>query len=95
MDLAKKEKRDEWIKSKNTKAFNLFNERWVISEIDVLIDSPLKYEDAIKNVIYKRVKGGRIPVISPKDLIKMKRFTGRKQDQADVRYLRELYEKGI
>lgn len=92
MDFAKEEKRDKWIKEKHMRAFNLFNEDWAISEIDVLIDSPLSYEDAIKGVVYKRVKRIKIPVISPQDLIKMKENTGRKQDEADVRYLKELYE---
>jgi len=96
MDFAKKEKREDWIKNKNMKAFDLFNEKWAISEIDVLINAPVRYNEVIKNVIYKETNGVKIPIISPKDLIKMKENTGRKQDEADIRYLKELYgKKGI
>lgn len=95
MDFAEKEKRDVWVKEKNMKAFNLYNENWAISEIDVLIDSPVNYESAIKKAIYKEVKGIKIPVISPEDLIEMKKYTKRKQDEADIRYLKKLYGKRI
>jgi len=39
------------------------------------------------------VKNVKIPLISPHDLIKMKQKTGRKQDKADIRVLKKLYEK--
>lgn len=92
MDFAEEAKREKWIKEKNMKAFSLYNDKWVISEIDVLINVSLKYEDAIKNVVYKKIADVRVPLISLRDLIKMKQATGRKQDKADVRLLRELYK---
>jgi len=63
MDFAYKEKREEWIKRKNMRAFNLYNYKWSISEIDILIESPVSYKEAIKRALYKRVEGVRIPVI--------------------------------
>jgi len=90
MDFAYKEKREGWIKRKNMKAFNLYNYEWSISEIDILITVPIDYEKAIKRVVYKRVENIKIPVISPRDLIRMKQNTKRKQDEADIRYLKEL-----
>ncbi len=90
MDFACKEKRNLWIKEKHIKGFNIYNHKWSISEIDVLINTPVNYEEAVKKVEYKSVKGVRIPVISVPQLIKMKQNTGRKQDEADIRYLRGL-----
>ena len=75
------------------KAFTLYNENWIISEFDILIDVPVDYESAIKNITYVKVKNVKIPLISPHDLIKMKQKTGRKQDEADIRALKKLYEK--
>jgi len=90
MDFAKKEKRDDWIKNKNMKAFNLFNPDAVVKEIDVVIDSPVDFENAKKNVKYIKFGEIEIPVMSVRDLIRMKENTGRKQDESDVRYLEEL-----
>ncbi|MEW6162681.1 MAG: nucleotidyltransferase [Nitrospirota bacterium] len=89
MDFAKKDKRDKWIKNKNMKAFNLVNPKWAISEIDVVIDSPVDYEKAHKRINNIKLHGVTIPVASIDDLIKMKEATERQQDKADIRYLKE------
>jgi len=39
---------------------------------------------------YKKVGQVEIPLVSPKDLIRMKRDTGRPQDRVDVQYLEKL-----
>ncbi len=90
MDFAEKSKRDEWIKQKNMKAFNLINTAWAISEIDVIIDAPVDYVKAIRNVKYINISNVTIPTISISDLIKMKQKTGRQQDKADIKYLEVL-----
>lgn len=90
MDFARKEKRDDWITNKNMKAFNLINPKWAMSEIDIIISSPIDYKEASKKMNRIRVQHINIPVISLDDLILMKQGTGRKQDQADIRYLKEL-----
>jgi len=97
MDFADKKKRAEWINEKNMKAFNLFNPEAIVKEVDVLVDSPVKYENAEKNIKYIQSGDLIIPVIGIKDLIEMKKNTGRKQDESDMRYLKELlsYEEGI
>ncbi|MBI4350216.1 MAG: nucleotidyl transferase AbiEii/AbiGii toxin family protein [Elusimicrobia bacterium] len=88
MELAQKEKREDWIKNKHMKAFCLVNPAWAISEIDIVIDSPVDYAKAAKNAERIKLKSLTVPVIALEDLIKMKRNTGRKQDAADIRYLR-------
>lgn len=87
MDFSDKNKRYDWIKNKNMKAFNLVNPDWAISEIDIIIDTPVDYKKAAGNINYIRIDDVAIPTISLRDLIEMKRNTGRRQDKADIRYL--------
>lgn len=90
LDFAKKEIRESWIKNKNMKAFNLVNTEWAISEIDIVIDSPVDYKKGHKNVTCIKLQNVTIPVVSMDDLIKMKKVTDREQDSADIKYLRKL-----
>jgi len=90
MDFANKDKREEWIKNKNMKAFTLVNPEWAVSEIDVIIDSPVDYEKGCKRVRHIMLHGVSVPLVSIDDLIKMKGATDRRQDEADIRYLRKL-----
>ena len=90
MDFTIEEKRKDWINNKNMKAFNLVNPDWAISEIDVIIGTPVDYKKALKNVKYIVVQGVSVPTVSIDDLIKMKENTGRAQDEADIGYLRRV-----
>jgi len=90
MDLADSDKRKSWIKDKHMKAFNLVNPKWGISEIDIIIDTPVDYQKALKGVNKIRVHNVLIPVISRKDLIKMKKVSDRQQDKSDIRHLKRL-----
>lgn len=94
MEFAKEEKREDWIRNKNMKAFNLVNPEWAMSEIDIVINTPVNYEKASENIKYFTLQGISAPTISIDDLIKMKDGTGRKQDKADTNYLKELKKRG-
>lgn len=90
MEFAEKEKREDWIKNKHMKAFNLVNPEWAIKEIDVIIDSPVDYTLGVRHARTLVLQGVPIPIVSIDDLIKMKEITDRQQDAADIRYLKEL-----
>ncbi len=90
MDFADRSKRDEWIATKNMKAFNLVNAKWALSEIDIIIDAPVAYAEARKRAKKISVHGVSIPVISIDDLIKMKQAAGRELDKADIQYLKKV-----
>jgi hypothetical protein len=94
MDIADAGKRTEWIADKHMKAFNLVNEKWALSEIDIIIDSPVDWATASANSLQVDVSGVRIPIASIGDLVLMKRAAGRPQDEADIRYLTEVDEDG-
>ena len=89
MDFAKKNKRMDWIKNKNMKAFNLVNPSWAVSEIDIIIDTPVDYRKAIKSIQYINLQGVTIPTISIDNLIKMKKVAKRIQDQEDIKSLKK------
>lgn len=90
MDFASRKKRQDWIRNKNMKAFNLVNPDWGISEIDVIIDTPVDYKKAIKNIKRIDLEGILIPVIAIDNLILMKRAAKREQDKEDIKNLKKL-----
>ena len=63
MDFSKKDKRTDWIKNKNMKAFCLLNPDWAISEIDIVIDAPVDYKKISKAIKRIQLQDISIPVI--------------------------------
>ncbi|MEW6607586.1 MAG: nucleotidyl transferase AbiEii/AbiGii toxin family protein [bacterium] len=94
-DFAIKEIRDSWINDKNMKAFNFYNDKAIISEIDIIIESPVSYKDGIKNAVIFDAEGIAIPVISLGDLVKMKRKANRDIDLYDIKHLGGNYNAGV
>jgi len=90
MDFADKKKRQDWIKNKNMKAFNLINPDWAIREIDVIVNTPVDYRKAVKNARIIKFYNVDIPIISIADLILMKSSSDRGQDKDDIRHLKKL-----
>jgi hypothetical protein len=90
MDFADQEKRKDWIVNKNMKAFNFVNSQWGVSEIDIILDSPVSYEKAIINIKDVDLKGISVPTLSIKDLIKMKQISNRQQDISDIAHLKRI-----
>ncbi|MDR4497173.1 MAG: nucleotidyltransferase family protein [Candidatus Scalindua sp.] len=87
MGLADSQTRKDWIKNKNMKALNFYRG---IEEVDLVIDSPVTYENARKKIF--TVKDTNYPVVSKEDLIKMKEVTGRERDRDDIKKLKILIE---
>lgn len=90
MDFADGEKRIDWIRNKNMKAFNLANPDWAISEIDIVINTPVTYKIAQERMDYVTLQDVSIPTISITDLIKMKELSPRAQDRADIEALKRI-----
>lgn len=93
MDFAKEERRKDWIENKNMKAFNLVNPDWAISEIDIIINTPVTYQDAKDRMKYILLQDISIPTISIEDLIKMKEGSKREQDKADIENLKKILDE--
>ena len=89
MKIADKKTREDWIKNKHMKAFNFYKQD-ELKEVDIIIESPVSFEEAKKDSV--RIKGGDItlPVISIDNLIKMKKSAGRPLDDFDVKELKRI-----
>ena len=93
-DLADETKRNSWILDKGMKALNFYSETLPIGEIDILIDTPVPYEELKGRAIKVELQDEKIPTVSIHDLIELKLRAGRKQDLADVEHLKMVLEKG-
>ncbi len=87
MGLADSNTRNDSIKNKNMKALNFYRGT---EEVDLVIDSPVKYEDAEKTIF--PVKDIDYPIVSKEDLIKMKEVTSRHRDMDDIKKLKILID---
>jgi len=92
-ELENEKTRAVWKKEKHMKAFSFFSETHSIGEIDLLIESPLDYNHLKKRAAVFVVEGIDVPVISIKDLIDLKLYSGRKQDLSDVSLLQSILEE--
>ena len=86
--IANKATREDWIKNKHMKAFNFYKSEKSYEEVDIIIDSPVDFKKAIKNARKMKVGKLNLTVISPKNLIKMKKATGRDKDLLDIKELK-------
>ena len=89
MDITDDKIRRDWIKNKHMKAFNFYKEE-EMKEVDIIIDSPIRYSDAERDVVRIKIGTLSIPVISIRKLIRMKKDTGRLSDQLDVAALKMI-----
>jgi predicted nucleotidyltransferase len=66
------------------------NPDWAVSEIDIVIDSPVDYRKAAKDMKNINVNGVLIPTVSMRNLILMKKSAGRIQDKEDIKSLKKV-----
>ena len=92
-DLADEVKRNSWIHEKGMKALNFYSETLPIGEIDIVIDTPIPYEQLRSRAIRVVLQDAKIPTVSIHDLIALKLRAGRKQDLADAEHLRIVLER--
>ena len=78
--------RDEYIRNRNLIAWNFYNPKDLTEQLDIVISTDLKG----KRVEKIRTGEGTMRVLARKDLIAMKRASGRPQDLADIAALEEL-----
>ena len=89
MGIADEKTRHDWIHNKHMKAFNFYKED-ELKEVDIIIESPLSYEEAKKGALKIKIVDIILPVISIDNLIKMKKHTGRSVDRFDVEELKKI-----
>ena len=89
MKIADRKTREDWIKNKNMKALNFYKEG-ELKEVDIIIESPVSFEETQNSVKRIKVDDLILPVISIDKLIKMKRKTGRAVDKLDIEELTKI-----
>ncbi|MBI4430252.1 MAG: hypothetical protein HY587_00885 [Candidatus Omnitrophica bacterium] len=91
MGIADAKTRKDWIENKHMKAFNFFlDKEW--KEVDIIIDSPVSYEEAKQKAKYIELGNLLLPLISVDHLIQMKENTGRDMDRSDIAMLKKMKE---
>jgi len=93
MDIADEAKRKSWVQEKRMKAINFYSETLPIGEIDIIFDSLIPYDELKSRAVLIEIGSEKIPTVSIHDLIKLKQNSGRKQDLADVEYLKIILER--
>ena len=58
--------------------------------VDVLIDSPITFEDMWERKEVRKVQNAEMYLVSVQDLIDMKKYSNRAQDQSDILLLSKL-----
>ncbi len=89
MGIADPKTRQGWIENKHMKAFNFYKDEQ-FKEVDIIIDSPVRFPQAVKTAKIKKIGDIRVPLISIDNLIKMKKRAGRVVDLGDLERLRHL-----
>lgn|SRR5574341_144544 len=90
VDLLDEQKRAGWIADKHLVAFTFLNPKVPHQEVDILLSSPVPFEEADRA---KRVLSSgalRLPVMAIDHLIAMKNRAGREQDRSDIEILERI-----
>lgn len=89
LDLAKEEKRKEWIEEKNAKVISFQNPKEIFLQIDVFILNDL-FSFKTEN---KKINNLTVKVVSLDDLIRMKKEAARPLDLIDIKQLQDIKEQ--
>jgi hypothetical protein len=89
-DLADPSMRENWMVEKGMKVFTFYHPQQQISQVDVFINEPLRFDEIEKEVVRIKARDVAIPVVSVAHLKMLKRIAGRPQDMADIEALEEL-----
>lgn len=85
-----KKERDKASKEKNLIAYSFFNSQAGFVNLDVLIDVPIEFNDLWKSKTEKKTNDVVLNLVGIEDLILLKKYANRIQDQNDVLLLSRL-----
>jgi len=81
-----------WIAERSLRAFTFVDSQDPLREVDVVLDSPVAYDEVERTADRMTAGGLTLSVASIDVLIRMKDGTGRSQDASDVDALRRIKE---
>ena len=88
--LAEPEERRRWSEEKGLKAFSFHRADRPLDAVDVLLDSPVPYEQLARGSVTIQADSLHLRIAAVEDLVAMKLAAGRAQDFADADALRRL-----
>ncbi len=86
-------KREEWRLAKGMKVFSFWDSTSVGPTVDILLESPVTFDELWRDAVRIDVGGHRVAVASSSHLIRMKESAGRPRDLDDVARLQNLNRK--
>lgn len=93
-DLLDEEKRDAWKKEKSMIAFGLRSKRNPLLLIDLMMDSPILFDELYKDSVLIQINSTPIRVCSLKHLFEMKQNSQRQRDFEDIEGLKRIMYEG-
>lgn len=93
-ELISAKNREAWINDKNMKVFSFFHTQSPINLVDVFVEEPVDYGQIKSEAVIIMSGSISIPVVSVKNLIRLKEISGRPQDIADIAALKEIEKSG-
>jgi predicted nucleotidyltransferase len=89
-EFARIENLERWREEKNMKVFTFQNPKKSYEEVDILIKSPIDFNDISSTKEVITAGGIQIPIASIDTLIKLKAMSGREQDISDIAALSKI-----
>ena len=89
-DFADEEKRNGWRKEKKMIVFSLYDKKEPYMPVDVFVYEPFDFDFVYSRRCKIKFSGTTLSVISPAELIAMKKKTGRVRDKSDAYYLDKI-----
>jgi hypothetical protein len=87
------EERRKVITEKNLIAYSYFNSFSSYMNLDVLIDVPLNFDDMWNAKETRQIDNVEVNLVSVENLIQLKQYANRKQDNDDIILLSKLFKK--
>jgi predicted nucleotidyltransferase len=92
-DLVDPSLRARLYQERNLIALTYTDARDPLREVDVLVNPPVQAEDLVSRAMQLDLEGVPVMVASLRDLIALKRASGRPQDLADAAHLERFFEE--
>jgi hypothetical protein len=87
-----KEARQKAKEEKNLIAYSYYNSMSGYMNLDVLLECPIDFETLWNNRTQRKIRETEVQLVSIEDLIALKKYANRMQDQQDVLLLSKLIE---
>ena len=92
-ELKDPRKREYWHTEKNMEVFSFINLREPTDMVDLMIYSPLDFEECFTRKVMVTVYGTQIYIASVEDMLTLKRMSMRPQDMRDIAVLETIMEE--